>query len=193
MSKLGSVALVGSSGCLLDTEYGELIDSHDTVIRFNAARVHGFEKHVGSQTHIRIMNGHCFSGTSDPTRFSQNDPNYISSLNNEHFYVKGYNGPEFHQGVLIHLNKNHINFLDESYIQYCGSFIQGHASVGLIGLLMSLEYSTNISVFGFDHGEISNNKRHYWESVKPGNMHSFNKEKNIFKQAEQENRIKIYR
>jgi len=38
------IAVVGSSGILLDKEYGEEIDKHDYVVRFNVARVKGFEK-----------------------------------------------------------------------------------------------------------------------------------------------------
>lgn len=190
---IGSVALVGSSGCVLDNDYGSLIDSHDTIIRFNAARVVGYEKHVGSRTDIRIMNGHCFAGTSDPSRFGNNDPNFISSLDGEHFFVKGYNGPEFHKGVLSNLNKNYINFISENYIQWGGSFLNTHPSVGFLGLLIAVTYSDKISVFGFDHGNIANERRHYWESVVPGNMHSFGVEKRIFNEYESNNIIKIYR
>lgn len=192
-NNIGSVALVGSSGILLDTEYGSLIDEHDTIIRFNAARTLGYEKHVGSRTDIRIMNGHCFAGTSDPKRFGNHDPSFISSLVGEHFFVKGYNWQEFHKGVLSNLNKNYINFISESYIQWGGSFINTHPSVGFLGLLIAVTYSDKISVFGFDHGKIENERRHYWESVVPGNMHSFDAEKQIFEEYENNNVIKIYR
>ena len=37
-----SIAVVGSSGILLDKEYGKLIDG-DIVVRFNVSRVKGFE------------------------------------------------------------------------------------------------------------------------------------------------------
>ena len=36
-SSLGRCAVVGNSGVLLDAVVGDAIDSHDTVIRFNAA------------------------------------------------------------------------------------------------------------------------------------------------------------
>ena len=118
----GSLAIVGSSGNLLSNSYGKLIDSHNIVMRFNAARVVGFETYVGSKTNIRIMNGHCFAGMSGDQRFSKNDPNFISSLKNEHFYIKGFNPQEFMRGVLNNSNQNYINFLDEEYIEYCGSY-----------------------------------------------------------------------
>jgi hypothetical protein len=53
---LGTCAVVGNSGALLDDEFGEDINKYDTVIRFNAAPTKGFEKSVGSKTTIRIQN-----------------------------------------------------------------------------------------------------------------------------------------
>lgn len=49
----GSCAIVGNSGKLLTHTHGKEIDSHDTVIRFNAAPTRNFEAHVGSKTTIR--------------------------------------------------------------------------------------------------------------------------------------------
>ena len=43
-----TIAVVGNSGKLLKQNYGELIDSHDIVIRCNLAIVNGFEPYVGS-------------------------------------------------------------------------------------------------------------------------------------------------
>nr|XP_032801161.1 beta-galactoside alpha-2,6-sialyltransferase 2-like [Petromyzon marinus] len=51
-----SCAVVASAGSLLHAELGEEIDSHDAVMRFNAAPTAGFERHVGSKTTIRLIN-----------------------------------------------------------------------------------------------------------------------------------------
>ncbi|KAI4334252.1 hypothetical protein L6164_018963 [Bauhinia variegata] len=51
-----SCAVVGNSGILLNKDYGELIDSHEVVIRLNNARVGNFEKKVGSKTSISFVN-----------------------------------------------------------------------------------------------------------------------------------------
>ena len=65
MKKLSNIlkgktcAVVSNSGSLLEHEYGNLIDSHDVVLRANRCVVKGFETHVGSRTDIRLLNTHC--------------------------------------------------------------------------------------------------------------------------------------
>lgn len=51
-----SCAVVASSDKLLNFDHGALIDEHSLVIRLNEAPTLGFERHVGSKTHIRIQN-----------------------------------------------------------------------------------------------------------------------------------------
>ncbi|KAJ8563471.1 hypothetical protein K7X08_031923 [Anisodus acutangulus] len=54
--KYKSCAVVGNSGILLKSAYGELIDSHEAVIRLNNARTGGFEHRVGSKTTLSFVN-----------------------------------------------------------------------------------------------------------------------------------------
>ncbi|XP_060173669.1 beta-1,6-galactosyltransferase GALT29A isoform X3 [Lycium barbarum] len=51
-----SCAVVGNSGILLKSVYGELIDTHEAVIRLNNARTAGFEHRVGSKTTLSFVN-----------------------------------------------------------------------------------------------------------------------------------------
>ncbi|KAJ3677956.1 hypothetical protein LUZ60_001759 [Juncus effusus] len=51
-----SCAVVGNSGILLKSENGDLIDSHELVIRLNNARISGYRRHVGSKTNFSFIN-----------------------------------------------------------------------------------------------------------------------------------------
>ena len=53
-----SFAVVGSSGSLLEAEFGREIDAQDVVIRFNNAPSEAYESFVGSRTDVRILNSH---------------------------------------------------------------------------------------------------------------------------------------
>lgn len=48
-----SCAIVGNSGHMLDHRFGQEIDAHDCVVRFNAAPIQGFEEHVGSKSTLQ--------------------------------------------------------------------------------------------------------------------------------------------
>lgn len=47
--------LVGNGGSLLKRSLGELIDSHDRVVRINRCKTSGYERHVGSRTDLWLI------------------------------------------------------------------------------------------------------------------------------------------
>ncbi|KAF5895709.1 beta-galactoside alpha-2,6-sialyltransferase 2-like, partial [Clarias magur] len=54
-------AVVSSAGAILKSSLGREIDSHDAVLRFNAAPTEGYGNDVGNKTTIRIINSQIMS------------------------------------------------------------------------------------------------------------------------------------
>lgn len=54
--RYSSCAVVGNSGTLLTSNYGDLIDKHEIVIRLNNAKTQRFENKVGSKTSVSFIN-----------------------------------------------------------------------------------------------------------------------------------------
>ena len=186
-----TVAVVGSSGNLLERDYAILIDEHDYVIRFNQSRVEGFEKFVGSKTTHRIVNVHTFLGTTGNSRFPKNDPMFIPKLKNQHIII---NKP-------VNLNKinqrspnNEVSIIPDEFWEYCTNLLgnKKDPSVGFLGVILALQTSKKINVFGFDQTSTTN-KKHYWEEVKAiGTWHDFSVEKEYFNLLEREDFIILH-
>jgi hypothetical protein len=51
-----SVAIVGNAATILEFDNGELIDSHDMVVRFNRAQTTGLEDKIGRRTDLLVAN-----------------------------------------------------------------------------------------------------------------------------------------
>ena len=193
-TKVKTAALVASSGTLLDNNFGDEIDKHDLIIRFNAARVKGYEKYVGSRTDIRILNGHAFNGSTKKDICLGHDPNFLTTLENETFLVKSYNVQEFIEGVMKYINKNPINFLHPNFLIYCNNLVsKPEASAGLIGVLLLVTLGIKPNLYGYGFYSESNDKVHYWEEVNSNwsTGHGFDEEKNIIDDLYKNNLLNI--
>lgn len=191
-----SVALVASSGRLLDAEYGDDIDNHDLVVRYNAARVVGYEKHVGTRTDVRILNGHAFNGSTKKDVCLQHDPTFLSKLEGETFLIKSFNAMEFIEGVLTHINKTPMNFLHQNFLSYCNGLVsKPEASAGLVGVILMVTLGIKPTLYGYGFYSESNDRVHYWEEVNPNwkTGHGFDEERKIIEELESRGMLTIVR
>jgi hypothetical protein len=203
----GSCALVGNSGILMDNEYGELIDSHDVVIRCNCAHTDGYVKHVGSQTDIRIANSHMFHAVLQNTtldleemnsKFSKFERYFLYSLQNEIIVAKNSVHPSEFRSVIEKLKNegnNDVVFFNPAAYNGCINLVGNHPTTGLVGLLVALKYFKKISCFGFTFYEETDwSKKHYYEDITPYEMtsHSFLQEKQLFSELNEAGIIEMY-
>jgi len=191
-----SVAVVGNSGILMDSEYGSDIDSHDIIIRCNLAKVIGYEKHVGSKTNIRIVSGKSslYAGKAHKDTFSGWDINFLSTLQNEHIVFSSPRINHYVQSIVQHQNIKWAHYLTESFLNQCQNFINDIPSVGLQAIVLATQISSNIDLYGFNFFRDDWEKRHYFEEMKPYNVgHSFNTEQTFVEMLEEKKIInKIY-
>jgi len=207
--KNATCACVGSSPILLDNENGELIDSHDIVIRMNDSRIKGYEKHTGTKTSIRMLNGSTYAGTCDKERFPKGSDEswvYGEETEGQSFIIKSWNYEEVFVGLMKTGNRNPVNFLNADFVRYCNemtNFSDGlkeqgefhEATTGFIGIIFATMFFKKVNLFGFSFFEEQDWKKyHFYEEVKsykPG--HKFENEKTLVKQFEKEGKLKIYR
>ena len=189
-----SIALVGNSGKLKNEEYGELIDSYDIVIRCNLARVEGYEKNVGTKTDFRFIAGKSFWRDLSEN-FSAYDDNFLTDLKDQYFVIKAEPLYAAIQGIIKNYNtKSKIVYLRQDFIDESESTIGiGDISLGLTAILMAIQWSKNVSIFGFTFFQGDWNEQHYFESITPYSRgHNPLKEKEYVDFLQKENLIKIY-
>nr|XP_009770827.1 PREDICTED: CMP-N-acetylneuraminate-beta-galactosamide-alpha-2,3-sialyltransferase 1 isoform X5 [Nicotiana sylvestris] len=141
-----SCAVVGNSGILLKSQYGELIDSHEAVIRLNNARTGGFEGIVGSKTTLSFVNSNILHLCARREGCFCHPYGVNVALV---MIVKYYSLKRFVEGT--------GKPLQEWAPAHDGANF--HYSSGLQAVMLALGVCDKVSVFGF--GKSSSAKHHY--------------------------------
>ena len=192
-----SVALVGSSGSLLKHEYGEIIDKHENVIRFNRAPVEGYEKIAGSKTTIRVANNHVFLNKPINSKFTNQPQNFIKNLKDTRvlligpiqFNLKNKTRQTDESNELFIFDYNKINILKKE-VKFK---VTDNPSVGLIAICLCVIAGVKPDLFGFDISLDQTSRSHYWEN-RPGAgpIHKVSYEKQFIKELENQKLVSIY-
>ncbi|GHE20562.1 hypothetical protein GCM10017767_10830 [Halomonas urumqiensis] len=167
-----NVAVVGSSPNLLGKKYGELIDSHDIVIRFNNASVSGYENSVGCKTHLRFVGFR--AGASHYKFFNSlaGNEKIISIAKNEEFFSSYKNGIileySFHRA-----SYGLIDFLLNEKISERAEYQKpprtGFALV--THLCFILPFLNSLNIFGMERGFRDEGPEHFYnDGVKLENI-----------------------
>ena len=191
-----SCFIVGNSESVFKYELGGEIDASDFVMRFNWAKVIGYEKYVGSKTDMRFINIHTVSVIN-----GQHDP-----LNTEYFSTfpadmfkdlkeKNYLASSDVDLTKVRLMYPAINFtsIDIHTTHFLTSLLGLNPTTGIIGLSYALANFEEVKCVGFDFYEGVND--HYFEKVVKydrGGCHNITKEKEIMYYLRDNEIIKFY-
>tara|TARA_B100000287_G_C20655222_1_gene788332 strand:+ start:923 stop:1621 length:699 start_codon:yes stop_codon:yes gene_type:complete len=157
-----SVILVGNGESLLGSNMGEVIDSYDTVVRFDGLNIEGYEKDVGTKTDILVLDSFVFlkymkSGFDD-VRDELYDIDEIWIMPNDKVYDE----------MAISFNNEFKNLKLIDYYNYkesLGYFKQGECNTEgsnfisneLYAILSLMQTNTNFKVIGMDFININLN------------------------------------
>lgn len=190
-----NVAVIGSSGKLLNTTHGSIIDKFEEVIRFNCAPTKEFEKYVGSKTTVRVVNNHAYNNEKlDEKEWSNQPRNFVKELENTHIlylaedltpFFNGKNAP--HPTSSLHLfNYKWMDFLKR---QHGSSY---NFSVGFTVILLCVFSEIKPSCFGFDL-DLNASRTHYFENrPEADGRHDVNNEKNLLTNLFIQGKIYLY-
>lgn len=191
-----SICLVGNGGVVMEKELGNEIDNYDVVIRFNHAPTSGYEKYVGSKTTLRLVNGHCFGGTTNIKKNPTAYPDFLPSLPPQDIICKTWNVEEFMKGVFNNINKHNLYFINPEFINATGFYTKPHEpSAGFVMFMLLLSHFKNINLYGFTFWE-DNYDYHYFEKVPLDASqlgHNFNHEKLIVLELEKQSKIILHK
>lgn len=195
-------AVVGNSGILLKSEYGELIDSHEAVFRLNNARTGSFERNVGSKTSVSFVNSNilhlcarrtgCFChpyGEKVPIVMYICQPAHIldyTLCNSSHKAPLTITDPRFDvlcaRIVKYYSVKRFVGETGKPVEEWVSAHdgANFHYSSGMQAVMLALGTCDKVSVFGF--GKSSLAKHHYHTNQKAElRLHDYEAEYDLYR------------
>lgn len=180
-----SCAYVSSSGVLLGSKLGKQIDSHDLVIRVNAAPTIGFEEDVGNLTNGLVLNTICYCVPHKRINCPKIQDNYLHIAAISLVVTRQNCEPinliqsQQNSGVVF---RNVWNFATDNVFERG----RRQATVGLYGLFSLSHVCDSVTIFGFNVNH-RNPFYHYYDNRSTeqeiygakfkSNMHDFLHEK----------------
>jgi len=192
-----NVAIVGSAGKLKNTEYGELIDQFDDVVRFNRAPTEGYEELVGGKTTLRVTNNHVFNNNQeDPTKWTKQPRYFIRDLRNTRvLYIGPDYEPWFNRAQNVHESVDAYLYSYEagSVLKECVDLKSDkNLTVGMGFISLCVYSGITPHLFGFST-DPADPRDHYWEDRPPaGPCHDISEEKKVLIKLASEGRIILH-
>jgi len=198
--KKKNIIIVGNAPTNLDNEFGKLIDSFDTIIRFNEFQIKDYEKNIGTKTLIWVISDFVAINLLQKYKNWLDDNNKVKILivipyktnDPNKFYEEGYKEMnDFYNQSDI---KNELFFINKDFvkkIQTDYEFYPHWPSTGLLTILYFIQFNKSISFTGFNFFQKigGGDKIHYYNDNCISN-HNGDKEKIIVNKLIETKKVK---
>lgn len=167
-SQCRKCAVVGNSGNLKQSEYGQEIDSHDFVFRMNKAPTAGFEADVGSKTTHHFIYPESYRELGGNVSmvlipFKILDLRWvISALTTgtiNHTYLPVPRKITANKDKILVYHPLFMKYVYDNWLQHHGRY----PSTGFLVVIFALHVCDEVSLYGFG-ADSKGNWHHYWEN-----------------------------
>ncbi|CAM2107055.1 CMP-N-acetylneuraminate-beta-galactosamide-alpha-2,3-sialyltransferase 1 isoform X1 [Caretta caretta] len=168
VSRCRRCAVVGNSGNLRQSQYGQDIDAHDFVLRMNRAPTAGFESDVGSKTTHHFVYPESFRDLAENVSmivipFKTLDLRWIvSALTTgtiNFTYVPVPRKIKVKRDKILVYHPVFIKYVYDHWLQHHGRY----PSTGILSVIFALHLCDEVDVYGFG-ADSNGNWHHYWEN-----------------------------
>nr|CDI70263.1 TPA: alpha2,3-sialyltransferase [Chrysemys picta bellii] len=194
-SRCRRCAVVGNSGNLRQSQYGQDIDAHDFVLRMNRAPTAGFESDVGSKTTHHLVYPESFRDLAENVSmivipFKTLDLRWIVSalttgtinstyvpvprkikVKRDNLGIFFFNSTYVPVPRKIKVKRDQILVYHPVFIKYVyDHWLQNHGrypSTGILSVIFALHLCDEVDVYGFG-ADSNGNWHHYWENNASG-------------------------
>ncbi|CAG7868314.1 unnamed protein product [Brassica rapa] len=206
VSRYSSCAVVGNSGTLLNSQYGDVIDKHEIVIRLNNAKTQRFENKVGSKTSVSFINSNILHQCARRERcnchpYGDSVPIVMYICQPIHLLDYTVCKPSHKAPLVITDPRFDVlcarivkyysvkKFLEEKRDEGFGDWSKGHEgslfhySSGMQAVMLAVGVCERVSVFGFGKSNLT--KHHYHTNQKAElKLHDYEAEYRLYHDLE---------
>ncbi|XP_066481548.1 CMP-N-acetylneuraminate-beta-galactosamide-alpha-2,3-sialyltransferase 2-like [Tiliqua scincoides] len=203
IEQCGTCAVVGNSGRLKGSKYGEKIDSHHFVLRMNTAKTEGFEEDVGRRTTHHFMYPESAINLHPGIHlvlvpFKIMDLKWLASAftsgDIRHTYTRVKQFLKADKSKILILNPAFLKYIQDNWTKHHGKY----PSTGFIALMFAIHTCTQVSAFGFG-ADSKGNWHHYWEenrgagAFRKTGVHDAIVEQGLIERLANESKVTLYK
>lgn len=187
-----SCSVVGNSGNLLGSGYGEKIDVNDWVIRINEAPTEGYEADVGSKTTHHFIQAYSAEKIEASGREFRSDIDTVFVI----FTEEQKRWLDAHRKTtLAGIPDDKLQVLHPAFFHAVdiGWLAGSSPSTGILATAFAMRHCKKLDVFGFG-ANASGHWDHYFNprEARPVTVHSVDRESNIRQCLARSQRISVY-